>query len=112
MSSIRGWRTCTSRLASCTCSARRCSSRTGFVAATTASTAGSAGYDLASAEDGILTPLERRQFGTGLDMDTPLMDYLTHQRRLLPAIAESYALQAAFDPFAQGTLGKVVITTD
>jgi acyl-CoA oxidase len=39
----------------------------------------------------------RRQFGTGLDMDTPLMDYLTHQRRLIPAIAESYALQAAFD---------------
>jgi acyl-CoA oxidase len=39
----------------------------------------------------------RRQFGTGLDMDTPLMDYLTHQRRLLPAIAESYALQAAHD---------------
>jgi acyl-CoA oxidase len=39
----------------------------------------------------------RRQFGTGLDMDTPLMDYLTHQRRLLPAIAESYALQSAFD---------------
>ncbi|MCW2679513.1 MAG: caiA [Frankiales bacterium] len=39
----------------------------------------------------------RRQFGTGLDMDTPLMDYLTHQRRLLPAIAESYALQAACD---------------
>jgi acyl-CoA oxidase len=39
----------------------------------------------------------RRQFGTGLDMDTPLMDYLTHQRRLLPAIAESYALQAAMD---------------
>ena len=39
----------------------------------------------------------RRQFGTGLDMDTPLMDYLTHQRRLLPAICESYALQAAHD---------------
>jgi acyl-CoA oxidase len=39
----------------------------------------------------------RRQFGTGLAMDTPLMDYLTHQRRLLPAIAESYALQAAHD---------------
>jgi acyl-CoA oxidase len=39
----------------------------------------------------------RRQFGTGLDMDTPLMDYLTHQRRLLPAIAESYALQALHD---------------
>ncbi|MBC7372633.1 MAG: acyl-CoA dehydrogenase family protein [Frankiales bacterium] len=39
----------------------------------------------------------RRQFGTGLDMDTPLMDYLTHQRRLLPAIATSYALQALHD---------------
>lgn len=39
----------------------------------------------------------RRQFGTGLDMDTPLMDYLTHQRRLLPAVCESYALQAAHD---------------
>jgi acyl-CoA oxidase len=39
----------------------------------------------------------RRQFGSGLDMDTPLMDYLTHQRRLLPPIAESFALQAAFD---------------
>jgi len=38
-----------------------------------------------------------RQFGTGLDMDTPLMDYLTHQRRLLPAIATSYALQSAHD---------------
>jgi acyl-CoA oxidase len=39
----------------------------------------------------------RRQFGTGLDMDTPLMDYLTHQRRLLPAICESYVLQAGHD---------------
>ncbi|MCU1600672.1 MAG: Acyl-CoA oxidase, partial [Frankiales bacterium] len=40
---------------------------------------------------------QRRQFGTGLDMDTPLMDYLTHQRRLLPAVCESYVLQAAHD---------------
>ncbi len=40
---------------------------------------------------------QRRQFGTGLDRDTPLMDYLTHQRRLLPAICESYVLQAAHD---------------
>jgi len=39
----------------------------------------------------------RRQFGTGLDMDTPLMDYLTHQRRLLIPVAESYVLQAAHD---------------
>jgi acyl-CoA oxidase len=44
----------------------------------------------------------RRQFGTGLDMDTPLMDYLTHQRRLLPAIAESYALQATHDHLVAG----------
>ena len=44
----------------------------------------------------------RRQFGTGLAMDTPLMDYLTHQRRLLPAIAESYALQAAHDHLVAG----------
>ncbi|MFN2537351.1 MAG: acyl-CoA dehydrogenase [Mycobacteriales bacterium] len=39
----------------------------------------------------------RRQFGTGLEMDTPLMDYLTHQRRLLPPVCESYVLQAAHD---------------
>ena len=34
-------------------------------------TAGAAGYDLASAEDGVLTPLERRQFGTGLAIAVP-----------------------------------------
>ena len=39
----------------------------------------------------------RRQFGTGRGMDIPLMDYLTHQRRLLPAICTSYALQSAHD---------------
>jgi acyl-CoA oxidase len=39
----------------------------------------------------------RRQFGTGLDADVLLMDYLTHQRRLLPRVARSYALQAAHD---------------
>lgn len=43
----------------------------------------------------------RRQFGTGLEMDTPLMDYLTHQRRLLPAICQSYVLQAAHDHLTQ-----------
>ena len=43
----------------------------------------------------------RRQFGTGLDTDTPLMDYLTHQRRLLPAIATSYAAQSAHDHLTQ-----------
>ena len=43
----------------------------------------------------------RRQFGSGLEMDTPLMDYLTHQRRLLPAIATSYALQAVHDELTE-----------
>ena len=60
---------------------------------------GSAG--LAVARNGLTIAVRwgerRRQFGTGLDMDTPLMDYLTHQRRLIPPIAESFALQAAFD---------------
>ena len=44
----------------------------------------------------------RRQFGTGLEMDTPLMDYLTHQRRLLPPVCESYVLQAAHDHLTAG----------
>ncbi len=34
-------------------------------------TPGAAGYDLASAEDGVLAPLERRQFGTGLAIAVP-----------------------------------------
>ena len=29
---------------------------------------------------------QRRQFGTGLGRHTPLMDYLAHQRRLLPVV--------------------------
>ena len=44
----------------------------------------------------------RRQFGTGLERDTPLMDYLTHQRRLLPPVCESYVLQAAHDHLTSG----------
>jgi acyl-CoA oxidase len=60
-----------------------------------------AGAGIAVARNGLTIAVRwgerRRQFGTGLDMDTPLMDYLTHQRRLLPAVAESFALQAAHD---------------
>ena len=60
-----------------------------------------AGSALAVARNGLTTAVRwgerRRQFGTGLEQDVPLMDYLTHQRRLLPPIAESYALQAAWD---------------
>ena len=40
--------------------------------------------------------LDRRQFSPpGEDTEVLLMDYLVHQRRLLPRIAESYALSAA-----------------
>ncbi|OBK25048.1 acyl-CoA oxidase [Mycobacterium asiaticum] len=40
--------------------------------------------------------LQRRQFNApGEDREVPIMDYLMHQRRLLPYIAESYALQFA-----------------
>jgi dUTP pyrophosphatase len=34
-------------------------------------TPGSAGYDLPSAEDGVLAPMERRAFGTGLAIAVP-----------------------------------------
>jgi dUTP pyrophosphatase len=34
-------------------------------------TPGSAGYDLTSAEDGMLAPMERRAFGTGLAIAAP-----------------------------------------
>ena len=40
--------------------------------------------------------LQRRQFGApGEDREVPIMDYLVHQRRLLPHLAHSYALQFA-----------------
>ncbi|MCV7281339.1 acyl-CoA dehydrogenase family protein [Mycolicibacterium flavescens] len=40
--------------------------------------------------------LQRRQFeAPGEDREVVIMDYLVHQRRLLPLIAESYALQFA-----------------
>jgi len=40
--------------------------------------------------------LQRRQFGApGEDREVPIMDYLIHQRRLLPHLAHSYALQFA-----------------
>src|SRR5690606_40968153 len=40
--------------------------------------------------------LQRRQFeAPGDDKEVVIMDYLVHQRRLLPLIAESYALQFA-----------------
>ncbi len=49
----------------------------------------------------------RRQFGSGIEADTPLMDYLTHQRRLLPAICQSYAMQAAHDHLTEAYVEAV-----
>ncbi|MEZ5089063.1 MAG: acyl-CoA dehydrogenase, partial [Micropruina sp.] len=54
----------------------------------------------------------RRQFRhPGTDAETPLLDYLAHQRKLLPAIARAYALG-----FAQNDLidsfGRVAAETD
>ena len=49
----------------------------------------------------------RRQFGTGLESDIPLMDYLTHQRRLLPFIAQSFALQASHDQLVEAYAGSL-----
>src|SRR3954465_8347484 len=43
--------------------------------------------------------LERRQFGPPGEPEAVLMDYRTHQRRLLPALATTYGL-----PFAQARL--------
>ncbi len=73
-----------------------------------------AGAGLSVARNALTTAVRwgerRRQFGTGLEMDTPLMDYLTHQRRLLPAVAASYALQSAHDvlteKYARAVLGE------
>ncbi|MGI9125938.1 MAG: acyl-CoA dehydrogenase [Mycobacterium sp.] len=40
--------------------------------------------------------LQRKQFkAAGEDREVPIMDYLVHQRRLLPHVAHSYALQFA-----------------
>src|SRR4051812_9751021 len=39
--------------------------------------------------------LERRQFGVPGEPEALLMDYRTHQRRLLPAVAKTYALSFA-----------------
>ncbi len=51
--------------------------------------------------------LKRRQFGRpGTDGETLLMDYRTHQRRLLPALARAYALQTAQNDLV-GTLARI-----
>ena len=37
----------------------------------------------------------RRQFGPANEPEVPILDYLTHQRRLMPPLATAYALDAA-----------------
>jgi acyl-CoA oxidase len=37
----------------------------------------------------------RRQFGPSGETEVPILDYLTHQRRLMPPLATAYALDAA-----------------
>ncbi len=48
----------------------------------------------------------RTQFGPGESAEVPIMDYRTHQRRILPRIAKAYALSFAFqrlvDEFVAG----------
>jgi acyl-CoA oxidase len=39
----------------------------------------------------------RRQFGPKDEAEVPLLDYRTHQRRLLPLVADAYALHFALD---------------
>ncbi|MEM7480678.1 MAG: acyl-CoA dehydrogenase [Acidobacteriota bacterium] len=39
----------------------------------------------------------RRQFGAPGEPETRLLDYVTHQRRLMPLVAEAYALHFALD---------------
>ena len=43
----------------------------------------------------------RRQFGPGGEAETVLLDYLTHQRRLLPRLATTYALNFALHQLAE-----------
>ncbi len=43
---------------------------------------------------------KRRQFGPKDEPETPLLDYLSHQRRLLPLVANAYALDFALTDLA------------
>lgn len=48
----------------------------------------------------VLYGSRRRQFGVADRPETPLLDYLTHQRRLMPRLAATYALHFALDRMA------------
>jgi acyl-CoA oxidase len=45
--------------------------------------------------------LRRRQFGPPGDGEVPILDYRTHQRRLMPLLAKTYALHFAQDELRQ-----------
>jgi acyl-CoA oxidase len=48
----------------------------------------------------------RRQFGAGDGAETRLLDYLAHQRRLLPALATTYALHVALADLVRRFLAR------
>ena len=54
------------------------------VSASKSALAGAVGYGV-----------RRRQFGPPGEPETPVLDYLTHQRRLMPLLATTYAMDAA-----------------
>jgi len=48
----------------------------------------------------------RRQFGPAGEAETPLLDYRTHQRRLMPRLATTYALDFALSHLAAQYVGS------
>ena len=51
--------------------------------------------------------LSRRQFGPDNAAETLLMDYTTHQLRLLPILAKTYGLQLAFNELKEASFLKI-----
>lgn len=50
---------------------------------------------------------ERRQFGPNDAAEVPIMDYRTHQRRLMPRVATAYALSFAFQDLVDEFLAHI-----
>jgi acyl-CoA oxidase len=50
----------------------------------------------------------RRQFGPRDQPEVPLLEYRTHQRRLLPRLAKTYAVHAALDDLTQEYVSRSV----
>lgn len=56
---------------------------------------------LSAAKSGLAIAIKyaavRRQFGPAGELETPILDYRTHQRRLMPLLAKAYALHFAHE---------------